>query len=101
MAKSLRSKVKRKARIIKRTDSHYAVADAERVQRLHERLTGKGQQEEGEEEIKDVQEGEDDGGFQTFFCVVETKKLIDFFCIASLRRSCRHSLHASRRERSS
>jgi hypothetical protein len=33
---------------------------------------------------------------------VGSTKLIDFFfCIASLRRSCRHSLHASRRERSS
>ena len=63
MAKSMRSKVKRKARIIKRTDSHYAVVDAERVQRLHERLTGKGNAaEEGQDEMKDGQDGADDDG---------------------------------------
>lgn len=70
MAKSIRSKAKRKARIIKRTDSHYAVADAERVQRLHSRLTGgeKVDKESEEEEMK-VEDGEDvaeDGEFDAW-----------------------------------
>ncbi len=67
MAKSMRSKAKRKARIIKRTDSHYAVADSERVQRLHERLTGKGKakEEEGDEAVEREEQEGADGEFKT------------------------------------
>ncbi len=62
MGKSIRSKAKRKARIIKRTDSHYAVADAERVQRLNARLMGKEKvKDEGDEEKMKVEEGEEAG----------------------------------------
>jgi hypothetical protein len=47
MAKSLRAKSKVAARRKKRTDSHYAVADAERMARVHANLTGKGKAQEG------------------------------------------------------
>jgi hypothetical protein len=44
MAKSLRSKVKNAARRKRRTQTHYAVAGAERVQRISDKLLGKGKE---------------------------------------------------------
>lgn len=53
MAKSLRSKSKVAARRKKRTDSHYAVADAERMARVHANLTGKSKTQKTEREGKE------------------------------------------------
>ncbi|RSH93865.1 hypothetical protein EHS25_006515 [Saitozyma podzolica] len=56
MAKSLRSKVKNAARRKRRTQTHYAVAGAERVQRISDKLLGKGK----EKADGDAAEGEGD-----------------------------------------
>jgi len=57
MAKSLRSKVKQAAGRKRRTDSHYAVAEAARIQRLSDKLLGdSAKQDENKVEV----EGEGD-----------------------------------------
>jgi hypothetical protein len=58
MAKSIRAKTKMAARKKKREVGNYAAADAERVQRLSERLLGKSKAQEGEVKKVDAEEGE-------------------------------------------
>ncbi|GFZ45831.1 hypothetical protein JCM24511_03563 [Saitozyma sp. JCM 24511] len=57
MAKSLRSKVKNAARRKRRTQTHYAVAGAERVQRISDKLLGKGK-EKADGDAAEGEEGE-------------------------------------------
>jgi hypothetical protein len=61
MAKSLRSKVKQAAGRKRRTDSHYAVAEAARIQRLSDKLLEKSekQDEEGATKVGEEVEGDD------------------------------------------
>ncbi|OCF44204.1 hypothetical protein I317_01997 [Kwoniella heveanensis CBS 569] len=73
MAKSIRAKAKMASRARKRLQTHYAVTDAARTQRLSDKLLGKDKAateatEEGKEEMQVEGEGEDaamDGGDQT------------------------------------
>lgn len=50
MAKSLRSKVKQAAGRKRRSDSHYAVAESARIQRLSDKLLEKSRQDKVKEE---------------------------------------------------
>jgi hypothetical protein len=78
MAKSLRSKVKQAAGRKKRADSHYAVAEAARIQRLSDKLMEKSK---AEKESKEAAEAEVEG---------DDAKMVDGkFC------SCTHVLHVS------
>ncbi|WVN86617.1 uncharacterized protein L203_101785 [Cryptococcus depauperatus CBS 7841] len=60
MAKSIRSKAKMASRARKRQQSHYAIADAARTQRLSDKLLGKdkpaGEAEETMEQDTEMQE---------------------------------------------
>lgn len=71
MAKSLRNKQKVAARRQKRTDSHYAVRESERLGRISANLMGKGEGSKkftrkidwlGDEEVKKAEEGVDEEG---------------------------------------
>lgn len=60
MAKSLRSKVKQAAGRKRRSDSHYAVAEAARIQRLSDKLMEKSKAEKESKEAAEVEvEGDD------------------------------------------
>jgi hypothetical protein len=60
MAKSLRSKVKQAAGRKRRSDSHYAVAEAARIQRLSDKLLEKSKEDAAKAEDKAIEvEGDD------------------------------------------
>lgn len=61
MAKSLRSKVKQAAGRKRRTDSHYAVAEAARIQRLSDKLLEKSEKQdtEGATKVGEEVDGDD------------------------------------------
>jgi hypothetical protein len=61
MAKSLRSKVKQAAGRKRRSDSHYAVAEAARIQRLSDKLLAKSESDKEAKaaEVPVVEEGDD------------------------------------------
>jgi hypothetical protein len=84
MAKSLRSKVKQAAGRKRRTDSHYAVAEAARIQRLSDKLLEKSEKQdtEGATKVGEEVEGDDaemkDGEFSfplssLVFCLYGTQ----------------------------
>lgn len=63
MAKSLRSKVKQAAGRKKRADSHYAIAEAARIQRLSDKLMEKSKEEKKSKDAAEAEagiEGDDD-----------------------------------------
>jgi hypothetical protein len=61
MAKSLRSKVKQAAGRKRRSDSHYAVAEAARIQRLSDKLLAKSESDKEAKaaEVPAAEEGDD------------------------------------------
>jgi len=61
MAKSLRSKVKQAAGRKRRSDSHYAVAEAARIQRLSDKLLAKSESDKEAKaaEVPATEEGDD------------------------------------------
>jgi hypothetical protein len=62
MAKSLRSKTKQAAGRKRRTDSHYAVAEAARIQRLSDKLLAKSESDKAKAdnvEVEQEAEGDD------------------------------------------
>ena len=61
MAKSLRSKVKQAAGRKRRSDSHYAVAEAARIQRLSDKLLAKSESDKEAKaaEVPVTEEGDD------------------------------------------
>ena len=62
MAKSLRSKVKQAAGRKRRSDSHYAVAEAARIQRLSDKLLAKAEADKeakAAEPVAEVETGDD------------------------------------------
>lgn len=60
MAKSLRSKVKQAAGRKRRSDSHYAVAEAARIQRLSDKLLAKSEADKEAKAAEPVVEAGDD-----------------------------------------
>ncbi|WRT67367.1 uncharacterized protein IL334_004338 [Kwoniella shivajii] len=61
MAKSIRAKNKMASRARKRLQTHYAVTDAARTQRLSDKLLGKDKQTEGDMDVEAEGEGGGEG----------------------------------------
>ena len=78
MAKSLRSKVKQAAGRKRRSDSHYAVAEAARIQRLSDKLLAKAEADKeakAAEPVVEVEAG-DDADMKDGELLVSSSKII-------------------------